>query len=172
MLRSRSPITALIATGLVLSLSGCSEGPHTDEVVDNLPAEWGATTGSDDESERITVRLEPGGEAMLQNVPYWDGTGDCLDERPRVYSGTASWRLGHFFDIDIPDGGSVVLAPTLERFGKPNWAEVAVAVCGADSPLSRLEFLYGGGPDGELMDPRDGSAGPAGPAESSTGRTD
>ena len=142
-------------------MAGCSSGSGADEVAVSAPAEWWGSDGSDDRAGWVKVRLEPDGVAELQNVPVWDGVGNCSTAKLPNFSGSASWHREGSIEIDVPDSGSVLLLPT-SRFGKAIWTEIDVALCGPDSPQSRILFLSGGGSDGELTDPRDIPA----PAES------
>lgn len=121
---------------------------------DGLPAQWATDDGRADETGWVSVQLEADGTADLWNVPLWDGQGECEPASVRVYSGQASWTYDRGFTISVPDLGSVDLLPTA-RLGRTVWEKVALASCGPQSPQDRLVFLVGGGPDGDLGDPRD-----------------
>ncbi len=121
---------------------------------DGLPAQWAADDGTADETRWVSVRLEPDGTAALRNVPLWDGQGECGPASLRVYSGQASWTYDRGFTISVPDLGSVGLLPTA-RLGRTVWEKVALASCGPQSRQAGLVFLVGGGPEGDLGDPRD-----------------
>lgn len=147
----------VIKLGVVAALSAflvsCSSGEW--EPPQGLPAEWVEDDGSSDRADWVIVRLEPDGTAILQNVPTWDGRGNCDASRPESYSGSAEWSF--------EDGGFTLensaIAPLLllhtGRLGRDVWEKVGLAVCGRDSPQDRIVFLSGGGPNGELGDPRD-----------------
>lgn len=147
MRRALPAASGLIAVAFVLG--GCSDSDPRE----GLPAEWWSTRL--EPAGDMMLHIEPDGSARLENVPIWNGQGDCESVEPELYSGDASWTWDKGFELVLPDGRSAIVLGRA-HFGETLWSEVGVLVCGRDSSADRLHFLLGGGPNGELEEPLDG----------------